>query len=86
MALRDAALWRSMTVNATGDLAMPEPTPIVITDLRISFFRLVMFFVKAALAAIPAAIIVAIILTVLGAILIVALGGSPSWMIHRWSL
>ena len=65
---------------------MPEPTPIVITDLRISFFRLVMFFVKAALAAIPAAIIVAIILMVLGAILAVALGGSPSWVIHRWSL
>ena len=65
---------------------MPEPTPIVITDLRISFFRLVMFFVKVALAAIPAAIIVAIILTVLAAILVVALGGSPTWMIERWSL
>jgi hypothetical protein len=25
---------------------MPEPTPIVITDLRIPFIRLVMFFVK----------------------------------------
>jgi hypothetical protein len=65
---------------------MPEPTPIVVTDLRIPFFRLVMFFVKAALAAIPAAIIVTVILMVLGAILVVALGGSPSWMIQRWSL
>ena len=66
---------------------MPEPTPIVVTDLRVPFFRLVMFFVKAALAAIPAAIIVAIILMVLGAILAAALGGSPtSWVIKRWSL
>jgi hypothetical protein len=65
---------------------MPEPTPIIVTDLRISFFRLVMFFVKAALAAIPAAIIVAIILMVLGAILATALGGSPTWVIKRWSM
>jgi hypothetical protein len=65
---------------------MPEPTPIIVTDLRIPFFRLVMFFVKAALAAIPAAIIVAIILMVLGAILAVTLGGSPNWVIRRWSL
>jgi len=86
MALRDGALWRSMAANATGDRAMPEPTPIVVTDLRIPFFRLVMFFVKVALAAIPAAIIVAIILMVLGAILVVALGGSPTWVIRQWSL
>jgi hypothetical protein len=65
---------------------MPEPTPIVVTDLRISFFRLVMFFVKAALAAIPAAIIVAIILMVLAAILTTALGDYPGWVIKRWSL
>jgi hypothetical protein len=86
MALRDGALWRSMAGNATGDTAMPEPTPIVVTDLRIPFFRLVMFFVKLALATIPAAIIIAMILMVLGAILAVALGGDPSWVIRRWSL
>jgi hypothetical protein len=85
MALRDAALWRSMASSATGDPAMPEPTPIVVTDLRIPFSRLVMFFVKVALAAVPAAIIVAIIFMVLGAILAAALGGSPTW-VRRWSL
>ena len=40
-------------------------TPIVITDLRIPFWRLVAFFVKASIAFIPAAIIVSIILTAL---------------------
>jgi hypothetical protein len=65
---------------------MPEPTPIVITDLRISFFRLVMFLVKVALAAIPAAIIVAIVLMVLSAILVAALGGDPTAVFRRWSL
>ncbi len=65
---------------------MPEPTPIVITDLRIPFIRLVMFFVKVALAAIPAAIILTIIFAVLAAILAVAFGGNPNWVIRRWSL
>jgi hypothetical protein len=35
---------------------------IVIVDLRIPFVRLVLFFIKAALAAIPAAIIVGFLL------------------------
>jgi hypothetical protein len=65
---------------------MPEPTPIVITDLRIPFLRLVMFFVKVTLAAIPAAIILAIIFAVLAAVLALALGGNPNWIIQRWSL
>jgi hypothetical protein len=65
---------------------MPEPTPIVITDLRIPFIRLVMFFVKVALAAIPAAIILTIIFMVIAAIVAVAIGGSPTWVIKRWSL
>jgi hypothetical protein len=65
---------------------MPEPTPIIITDLRISFFRLVMFLVKVALAAIPAAIIVGVILMVLSAVLVAALGGDPSWVFRRWTL
>ena len=64
---------------------MPEPTPIVITDLRIPFIRLVMFFVKVALAAIPAAIILTIIFMVIAAVLAAALGGSPTWIIQRWS-
>jgi hypothetical protein len=37
---------------------MSEPGPrIIVVDLRIPFFRLVLFFVKAALALIPATII-----------------------------
>jgi len=35
---------------------------IVVVDLRIPFVRLVLFFVKAALAAIPAAIIIGFLL------------------------
>jgi len=65
---------------------MPEPTPIVITDLRIPFIRLVMFFVKVALAAIPAAIILTIIFMVIAAVVAVAIGGNPNWVIKRWSL
>ena len=41
---------------------MNEPGErFVIVDVRIPFFRLVLFFIKAALAAIPAAIVVAIL-------------------------
>ncbi len=47
---------------------------IVIVDLRIPFFRLVMFFVKATLAAIPAAIIVGLLAMVVTAIIAAAIG------------
>ena len=41
---------------------MNEPGErFVIVDVRIPFLRLVLFFIKAALAAIPAAIVVAIL-------------------------
>lgn len=41
---------------------MNEPGErVVIVDVRIPFFRLVLFFIKAALAAIPAAIVLAIV-------------------------
>jgi len=63
---------------------MNGQTPVVITDLRIPFLRLVLFFVKAGLAAIPAAIIVSLIVMVLVAIVTVALGGSPHFVIRRW--
>jgi hypothetical protein len=86
MGLREAALWRSMGRDATGDSAMNGQTPVTITDLRIPFFRLMVFFVKAGLAAIPAAIIVAVIVTVIAAAVAVALGGSPGFMIRRWTL
>jgi hypothetical protein len=47
---------------ATGDRIMNEPGErFVIVDVRIPFFRLMLFFIKAALAAIPAAIVVAIL-------------------------
>jgi hypothetical protein len=59
-------------------------TPVVITDLRIPFFRLVLFFVKAGLAAIPAAIIVGIVVTLVAAAVASALGGSPTFVIRRW--
>jgi hypothetical protein len=39
---------------------------IIVADLRIPFFRLVFFFVKAALAMIPAAIILTIIFSLIG--------------------
>ena len=63
---------------------MDGHTPVVITDLRIPFFRLMMFFVKAGLAAIPAAIIVGIIITLLAAAVAAAFGGSPTFVIRRW--
>jgi hypothetical protein len=58
---------------------------IVVVDLRIPFFRLVMFFIKASLAAIPAAIVVAIILAVLTAIIAALAGGSFDLMLRRWA-
>ncbi len=63
--------------------AMNENTqPVVVVDLRIPFVRLVLFFVKAALAAIPAAIIVGALLMLATAI-VAALIGDGSVMM-RW--
>jgi hypothetical protein len=42
-----------MVTDATGEPAMTDAQRIVIVDLRIPFFRLVMFFIKAGLAVIP---------------------------------
>jgi len=42
---------------------------MTIVDLRIPFFRLVFFFVKTALAIIPAAIILAVIFGILGIVI-----------------
>ena len=58
---------------------------IVVTDLRIPFFRLVVFFVKAALAAIPAAIIGGVVLMLLTALIAGLLGGSMDFMMRRWT-
>jgi hypothetical protein len=63
---------------------MPDPIQyIVVTDLRIPFIRLVMFFVKATLAAIPAAIIVGIFLMLLS-VVIAAIFGTPHFVMRRW--
>lgn len=50
---------------------------LVIVDLRIPFFRLVFFFVKAALAVIPAAIILSLIAFVCSALFYGVAGGLP---------
>ena len=58
---------------------------IVIVDLRIPFVRLVMFFVKAALAAIPAAIIVGFLIMVVTALIAALVGDGGVLMMRRWS-
>jgi hypothetical protein len=63
---------------------MPEPQhPIVITDIDIPFSRLVAFFVKATLAAIPAAIIVWFVIAVFWFIL-AAIFGPGLWWQRTW--
>lgn len=57
----------------------------VIVDLRIPFSRLVMFFVKAALAAIPAAIIVGLVVMVVTALIAALVGEGGVLMMRRWS-
>jgi hypothetical protein len=59
---------------------------IVVVDLRIPFIRLVLFFVKVALAAIPAAIILGIIGMLLSAIVAALAGGNLDVMMRRWPL
>ena len=64
---------------------MTEPDQrIIVADLRIPFFRLVVFFVKCALAVIPAAIIVTLLIMVLTAI-VVALFGDSTIIMRRWT-
>jgi hypothetical protein len=64
---------------------MNEQTRVVVTDLRIPFIRLMLFFIKAGLAAIPAMIIVGIIVMLVAAVVAAALGGGPSFVIRSWS-
>jgi hypothetical protein len=58
---------------------------IVVVDLRVPFMRLVFFFVKAALAAVPAAIIVGAIAMVVSAIIAAFLGGNFDVIMRRWA-
>jgi len=55
----------------------------VIVDLRIPFVRLVLFFVKAALAAVPAAIILGLLLMLMTALVAGLLGDHGSLMMRR---
>jgi hypothetical protein len=64
---------------------MNGQTPIIVSDIRIPFIRLVLFFVKAALAAIPAAIIAGAIVMLIAMVLAAAFGGNPTWVIRRWT-
>jgi hypothetical protein len=57
----------------------------VIVDLRIPFIRLVLFFVKAALAAIPAAIIVGFLLMLATALVAALVGNGGFFMTRQWS-
>jgi hypothetical protein len=60
-----------------------QPSRTVLTDIDISFGTLVFFFVKAALAAIPAAVIVAFILSLVGWMLSMTFGfGHMGWMMR----
>ncbi len=56
---------------------------IVVVDLRIPFIRLVLFFVKAAIAAIPAAIIVGLLLMLVTALFAALAGDSGVVMMRR---
>jgi hypothetical protein len=59
---------------------------ITVTDIRIPFWRLVAFFVKATLAAIPATIILIIIFAILGALFAFVVGGDWAVLMHRWKV
>ena len=75
-----------MAAEATESPAMNEDAQrFVIIDLRIPFVRLVMFFVKAALAAIPAAIIVGFLIMVVTALIAALVGDGGVLMMRRWS-
>ncbi len=57
----------------------------VIVDLRIPFVRLILFFIKAALAAIPAVIIVGFLLMLVTALIVGLVGDGGFFMMRRWS-
>ena len=58
---------------------------IVVVDLRIPFVRLVLFFIKAALAAIPAAIVVGFLLMLATALVAALVGHGGFVMMRQWS-
>lgn len=58
-----------MTMPAQPAPTTWQPTPVTLTALDVPFLRLVAFFFKAALAAIPAIIAVAIVVRLVGSLL-----------------
>jgi hypothetical protein len=80
-----------MASDATGEPSQEKPAMtenaqrFVIVDLRIPFIRLVLFFVKAALAAIPAAIIVAVLLALATGLVAALIGDGGFVLMRRWS-
>ena len=68
---------------------MNTPAPaerVVLVDLRVPFLRLVFFLVKLSLAAIPAAIILGVIIMLISAVLAAFLGGGDLDFLRRWRL
>ena len=66
---------------------MNSPSPaerVVLVDVRVPFFRLVLFLVKLSLAAIPAAIILGAILMVVSAAIAAFFGGGDLDFLRRW--
>jgi hypothetical protein len=74
-----------MAADATGDPVMNDAQRFVIVDLRIPFVRLVLFFIKAALAAIPAAIVVGLLLMLISAAIAALLGNGSFMVMRQWS-
>jgi hypothetical protein len=58
---------------------------IVVVDLRIPFVRLLVFFIKAALAAIPAALAVGFLLMLATALVAALFGHGGFVMMRQWS-
>jgi hypothetical protein len=75
-----------MAADATGEPAMNDSAQrMVVVDLRIPFVRLVLFFIKAGLAAIPAAIVVGFLLMLATALITGLIGHGGFVMMRQWS-
>lgn len=68
-----------------SDPTVSAPSRVTLTNIDIPFTRLVAFFVKASLAAIPAAIILFLIFAVAGLVLGAIFGGGPMMRYRSWT-
>jgi hypothetical protein len=73
-----------MAADATGEPVMIDAQRFVIVDLRIPFFRLMIFFIKAALALIPAVIVVGFLLMLATAV-VAAILGDHGFVTRHWT-